>query len=203
MKIFNLESPFMQWMNKATDFLILNLLFLLACLPVFTIGPAISALYTVTFKKLAKEDLPIVKSFWQAFKVNFKMGTLSWLTFLLLFGVVNLDFNLIQQGTIFGKPIFLVLLLLVDVLLLIGLLYCFPYIAKFENSLKKTLVNAIVMGIAHFPSTLLLVLLLGIFLFVLGYFSLLGRIFIFFFGFSGLAYFSGKIFNKIFSRYCS
>ena len=43
----NLNAPFFQFINTAFDFVVLNICFILTCLPVFTIGAALTALYTV------------------------------------------------------------------------------------------------------------------------------------------------------------
>ena len=45
MKI-NLDSPVIVFLTTVADFMMLNILFILCCAPVITIGPAVSALYT-------------------------------------------------------------------------------------------------------------------------------------------------------------
>ena len=52
----NLNAPFFQFINTAFDFVVLNICFILTCLPVFTIGAALTALYTVTMAEA--EDKP-------------------------------------------------------------------------------------------------------------------------------------------------
>lgn len=52
---FNPDSPFFQFMNSLAAFIGLNVIFLITCLPIFTIGPALTALYTVTLKEARKE----------------------------------------------------------------------------------------------------------------------------------------------------
>ena len=54
---FNIESPFFQFMNTLATFIGLNVLFLILCLPIITIGPALKALYTVTMQE-ARKDRP-------------------------------------------------------------------------------------------------------------------------------------------------
>ena len=51
MKI-NLDSPVIVFLTTVADFMILNILFILCCAPVITIGPAVSALYTITMLSL-------------------------------------------------------------------------------------------------------------------------------------------------------
>ena len=51
--VFNPDSPMMRALGVVWDLIVLNLLFLVCCIPVVTIGPAITALHYVTTKKTA------------------------------------------------------------------------------------------------------------------------------------------------------
>ena len=44
-KLFNMDNPFWTAMGRVFDIFVLNCLWLLCCLPVFTIGPATTALF--------------------------------------------------------------------------------------------------------------------------------------------------------------
>ena len=44
------ENPVIAFLNKMADLILLNLIFLLCCIPVVTIGPAITALYAVSLR---------------------------------------------------------------------------------------------------------------------------------------------------------
>jgi len=48
--VFNPDSPMMRALGVVWDLIVLNLLFLVCCIPVVTIGPAITALHYVTTK---------------------------------------------------------------------------------------------------------------------------------------------------------
>ena len=64
---FNPDSPFFQFMNSLAAFIGLNVIFLITCLPIFTIGPALTALYTVTLKEARKEGGYIFSTYFKAF----------------------------------------------------------------------------------------------------------------------------------------
>ena len=49
-KLFDLDSPFMNVINKLSDIIIINLVYIFCCLPVFTIGAATTALYYTVYK---------------------------------------------------------------------------------------------------------------------------------------------------------
>lgn len=77
MSFFNLDSPVMRFLTKVADLIILNILFLICCIPIVTIGAASTALYTVTMKSVRDEESYVIRSYFKAFKDNFKIGTFS------------------------------------------------------------------------------------------------------------------------------
>lgn len=81
---FNPDSPFFEFMNTLAAFIGLNVLFLITCLPVITIGPALSALYTVTLKEARKEQGYIFSTYLKAFKRNFPQSVAAFLIQLVL-----------------------------------------------------------------------------------------------------------------------
>ena len=78
MSIFEEGSPFQGFLNKVTDLLILNLVTLLLCLPVITAGAALTAMHYVLLKMVRGEEGYIVKSFFRAFKREFRQATVMW-----------------------------------------------------------------------------------------------------------------------------
>ena len=44
MKLFNLDSPVMVFLTKVANLMILNLLTIICCIPIITVGPAVTAL---------------------------------------------------------------------------------------------------------------------------------------------------------------
>ena len=51
-----LMNPVLDFINTLCNYVILNLVFLITCLPVFTIGTALSSLYYVTLKEARGES---------------------------------------------------------------------------------------------------------------------------------------------------
>ena len=87
-----LVNPVLDFINTLCNFIVLNLIFLITCIPVFTIGAALSSLYCVTMKEARGEYGYLVRTYLQEFKKNFKSGTKA---FLILFAAgALLLFNL-------------------------------------------------------------------------------------------------------------
>ena len=91
MGFFDINSPFMRSMAKVADIIILNFLFMLCCIPVITIGPAITALYSVTMKLVRDEEGGIVKEFFSSFRLNLKQGIVIHILFLVIAFVLFVD----------------------------------------------------------------------------------------------------------------
>lgn len=60
---FNMDSPVMRFLSRLCDLMILNILCLICCIPIVTIGASITALYSVTLKMVKGEDSYIAKGF--------------------------------------------------------------------------------------------------------------------------------------------
>lgn len=79
MNIFSYESKPMQILMFVGDLIILNVIFLVCCLPIFTIGAAQAGLYTAMRQLLNKDDdTSAVAAFFRGFKNGFGRVTLAW-----------------------------------------------------------------------------------------------------------------------------
>ena len=65
MKLFNLDSPVMVFLSKGANLMILNVLTIICCIPIFTAGAAITALYYVTIKMARGDDPYIIKGYFR------------------------------------------------------------------------------------------------------------------------------------------
>lgn len=156
-KFFNPDSPLMRFLTKLADLMILNLLFLLSCIPVVTIGAAWTALYYVTLKMVRDEEDSIVRGFFRAFRRNWKQATILWLMVLGLGAVMVLDIRFLNaMGDSATAAAMKTAVEILGVLGLMVLQYLFPGLARFEASTGNTLKNACLLAVGNLPKTLLL-----------------------------------------------
>lgn len=203
-RLFSPDNPVMQFISKIFDLVVLNLIFILGCVPVVTIGASISALYYVSLKMVRGEDPYIWQNFWKAFRQNFKQSTIVWLLSLLVFAVLGMDFYIInsQDTTLFA--VIRVCLWVVCIFLVSMFLYLFPIISNFVCTVGQAVKNAALMTIGHLPFTVLLLAMHGIIIFLctlsIKSFALvivLSGIC----GFSVVAFTACIIFDRIFKKY--
>ena len=156
MQIFNPDSKFSRFIYSVTDYVKLGLVFLLFSIPGITAGAAAAAVMTVGMRIERNEAPAIFRPFWQAFRANFRQGTLLTLLFMAVFGFLAADWYVLWQmeGTALIRVICGVIFILA---LLSGCLalWVFPTLARFELTNRQILHNALIHMLACFPRTVL------------------------------------------------
>lgn len=95
--MLNYESKFMQTLMLVADYMILNLLFVLCSLPIFTIGAAQAGLYTGVKTLLDPEDdTPCYRSFFKGFASGFGTITIVWNIFLVIIALLGYCYFIVQ-----------------------------------------------------------------------------------------------------------
>lgn len=190
----------MNFLNKVADVMILSLVFMLACVPVFTVGAAFTAAYYMGFKMVKNEESYIIKGFFKAFKENFKQATAIWLLVLLLAAVMAVDYRIILYSGIAFASWMRIATLTVTVIMLLGIVFVFPMQARFENTVKNTIKNAFLMALSHLPSAFLLIIVYAVPYLIL-YFvpQLLPAVFLL--GFGCIFYFKSFVLLRVFKKY--
>ncbi len=191
-------------LSKMGDMFILNLIYVISCIPIITIGASTTALYYTTLKMAENKESYVWRDYWNAFKQNFRQATVIWIIEFAACAVVVLDLMIAgglstQLGTVIAITVVVIAIFLV----LLGL-YVFPLLARFENTVIKTMKNAVLIAIRHLPSTILIALIHGLPLLV-AFVSIAafvkGFVVIMLFVASPLAYLESKLFVKVFYRY--
>lgn len=86
------ESKFMQALLVIADYIILNVLFVLCCIPVFTIGAAQAALYSgIRVAMDPENDASCIKAFFKGFRSGFGQVTLVWCGLLVIMVLLGMN----------------------------------------------------------------------------------------------------------------
>ncbi|MCR5595635.1 MAG: YesL family protein [Lachnospiraceae bacterium] len=199
-KFFALDSPVMRFLSRLADLMILNLLVLITCIPIITVGASLSALHYVLIKMVRDEETYITKMYFKSFKENFAQGTILWLIVLLVAAVFVGDyFVFIRAGKEFSI-VFVVAVFAVGVLFLMTSMYIFPLQARFYNTVGHTLKNAFLVMILNFPKSICM-LLLYLVPVVLLLVSPMATPFLIMFGISAPSLGAVYLYRKVFSRF--
>lgn len=148
--ILSYDGKLMAVLNKAGEIILLNAVFLLCCLPVVTIGPALASLYYAAMKSIRRERGYPVTEFWRSMKRTLKKGIPVTVISFLAIGGLGLGGRYAADSAI---------RLMYDFLLLIGvcwLMYLFPVMSRFEMKLSGLAKLSFIMSIRFLPITVLL-----------------------------------------------
>lgn len=163
MKFFSYDSKFSQIILKICSGSLLNTLWFLFSIPIFTTGASTAALFTVTLKIARDEDPKLVREFVKAFRDNFKQATVLWLI-MLGFGIVlGFDGYILYHlykttvGTV-GVicTLGLALIIAASIAYVIVLMYVFPLTASVKNTNFNMLKNSLLIGIHYLFCTILM-----------------------------------------------
>ena len=200
--LFNLENPLMLFLARVFDMMVANVLFLVCCLPVFTIGASIAALNKVTQSIVLDKDFGTFHLFFRTFRDNFKEATLAFLPLLVIFLGLGADALLVMaylDGTI--ATVCEGLLFVLAVLVLAVAVYLFPLLVRYQNSLREHVKNAMILAVVKLPRTILMVLVTSLPVLV-PYFSLPTFFqtlpFFFVIGFAFMSYVSSQLLVPVF-----
>lgn len=194
MKFFSIDSKFYKIMMPIGEMMILNICFILGCLPLVTIGAANTAMYTVMLRRLREEGSGTIVPFFKAWWSNLKVSTPFWLVQAFMTASLSLTFFLPLHVAF--KVIAGIVLTLVT--LVFSIIY--PQIARFRNRSFVYLRNALILMVLRFGKVLknFLVILSPVIIFLLVPVEFLRYGFVWIvFGFSALFYFSAKLMQQV------
>lgn len=154
-----LDNGVTRFLGKVADFMILNILWIVCSIPIITIGASTTAMYSVMLKLVKNEEGYIAKGFLKAFKDNLKQSTLIWLLYLIFGIVIAVDFRLLGIMNPSIRTVIQVFLIFMSILLISMGIYGFALQARYENTVKNTLKNALILTVAKMPYTLLMLVI--------------------------------------------
>ena len=201
-----LFSGFFRFFTRVFDLMWLNILFLVCCLPIITIGASTSALYSVCLKLVRNEETYVTKDFFHAFRQNLKQGIFLHLILSLITIIVAFDlfvmWNIMEYAVLY-KWAFIVMIIF-SALFFIAAIYVYPLLAQFNNTVKGYLRAAFGLALKHFPYSVMFLLLtatpIAAALLIPG--ALEWEILIcLMIGFSGMVYMNSCFFSVIFNKY--
>ena len=203
MQIFSMDNAFFRFMGRLTDLVWINILTLICCLPVVTAGAAISAMYKVLIKMAMEDAGGLTRMYFGALKSNFKQATKIWLPTLLVLLVFMSNAWILHQGIFDGNQVLLtatgISIGVITIIIVLFQIYAFSLIAFFENTVKQTAKNALLLMLAYFPRSICLLVIL---LFPLAL-MMLSDWFFFLWGLYGLSvpgYINAMLLGRIFRK---
>ena len=156
------DSKIYSILNKVTLLIELNILVFLCCLPVVTVGAALSAMHAVLLKIHRNEEKRVIGDFFRAMKENMKNGTALWLLYL-GYGALLVGLGFLARAVDSESAVFVVYgLLLAGALGLVLLDWALILQSRYIYSIPQVLKNAVLAWMAYPGSTLVYLVSLAI-----------------------------------------
>ena len=175
------DSFLFSIISKAVDTLVLNIVWLLVCVPLPSLAivlvgktenmwlsvltmvamipviPATTALYYATVKSIRKERNYAVKEFFRSFACNFKQGSILAIIAMVVITVLYIDFqyawNLLLTQERWGN-IYLGIFIVLSLMFIGMYVYVCPVLSRFDMKVSSILKITFVMGARHLLTTI-------------------------------------------------
>ena len=149
--IFDVDGPVISFIIKIFDCMCLSVLWFFCSLPIITVGASSTALYHTIYHYIRNGEGTLLRTFFGAFRENWKRSTLLWLVVLfigvLLIADVLVFRTLAIQGDGLGRLYGVVLMLCAVVLTWSS--YLAAYAARFQGTVKEVLRISFLLVVVH------------------------------------------------------
>lgn len=202
--VFNTDNLVMRISEKIADLVTVNLLFVLSCLPIVTIGIAKISLYQTVFAIKHQRRLPVIRTYISVFRENWKLGLQLGGMELLVSGICFFDLLLFWNQTALPMQVLKAVCLGLFIFLVLVMLAAYPIAACYRLTWVECLQKALIVSGLYFPWFFVMgaLLLLVAMVFVTSVLSfLLGLMVFFLIGFSSLTFLQVGLMEKIFARF--
>ena len=142
---FDKRSIPMKILTALCNLILVNICFIIGCIPVFTIGASLTATYKITIKIAAGENPSVFRDFFSCYKENFIRSTVFWIVYCILAAFFGFEIYMVrtmlpQQYQWSMYPAFFFLFAIFA-----SASYAFPLIAWFDETVKQTIKNSLLL----------------------------------------------------------
>ncbi|MFP7299785.1 YesL family protein [Neobacillus niacini] len=128
---------------------ILNLLWLVICLPILTIFPATTALFAVVRQWQKEKDIKIFSAFFRHLKANFRQSFILGILWIFFTFLLIGDFIITNQMQSNLKYVLFAFFFLLSIVYLFASITIFPIIVHYRVSWKDAIKNAMLLSIGY------------------------------------------------------
>jgi len=157
-----LDTRVYRWLEVATDFFLLNLMWLVACVPVVTVFPSTAAMFGVVRDWSREKEGGLVRAFATRFRENFSQSLVVGVIWTLFGVALVLDF-FVAEGLARGPEVVMKsLLVLASVLYAAASVFLFPVMVHYQASWRALIKNSLLLAIGRLPTTVACLLFVAV-----------------------------------------
>jgi len=154
--MFQIDGPVVRFFSILGDMIILNILWIICCVPIVTIGPATIAAHYVAMKLVRDEGGSVKEMFFKSLVCNLKQGMLLGIIFTFVGAILGIDLYIciyvIKDNSIFRILIYSAIIFLIF-LYLIEMIYLWAVLAMFDTTSIQAIINAFIISVSNIKDT--------------------------------------------------
>lgn len=157
------DNMFFRILDIFAHFVLLNVLWIILCIPIITIFPATAALFSVVQKWITEgTEAGAVQLFFTHFKKNFKKSFIIGMMWMVAGLILYFDLSILLQIEFTGKYFVFILMAFSAILYIFMSIYVFFVMVHYELSILHTIKNALILSVSHlFHTGLCLIIIAG------------------------------------------
>ena len=141
-----------------SQLVLINLLTLLCCIPIITIGASLTSMHDVLQMIMRKEDGYVTRRFFSSFRKNMKQATLLWVPFLFIFSGCVADLVVVLSAPGLIPNYIMIPAGVAGLFALFVFQWVFPLQARFKGNFGVVMKMSFLLAVARFPRTIVMTL---------------------------------------------
>ncbi|WP_407681705.1 YesL family protein [Pseudalkalibacillus salsuginis] len=159
-----------RFIDRLSQILLLNILWIITCLPIITIFPSTYAMFGVVRQWTLKNEINIFSAFWTYFKENFKQCILLGFVWTITVSILLMNLSLsFRMPYTFLKIVTTSVLALMIFLFIITSIYIFPVLVQYKAKWYSIIRNSFLFSVGQISISLVNIIIVVISLIIISY----------------------------------
>lgn len=199
-KFFDSGNPVMKFLARLVDLAVLNIVTVVYSLPLVTAGGAMAAMNYVLLHLVRGDETYVIRMFRKSFKENFRQGIPEGLLVILIAVITATDLWAFHGSRSKAVTMTMIVISIAALLLFVSAVYMFALQARYDNSVKGTIMNAFRLSLGNLPRTAGMAVAWTIWALVLVYLHRAAPLVFMLYGFTLPGYLCAMLYDGIFRK---
>ena len=199
-KFFDSENPVMRFLSRLVDLALLNILTVCTSMLIVTAGGALTAMNNVLLHRVRGDETYVTRMYWTSFKKNFRQGIPEGLLLLAVAAVTAVDMWTLHGSGSRLATMMMIIVTFIAMFMAVTFVYMFALQARYENTVRGTIINAFRLAIGNLPRTAGMLLIWIVWVLILVYLHNAAPGFFLLCGLTLPGYLCAMLYNGVFNK---
>ena len=199
-KFFDSENPVMRFLSRLVDLALLNILTVCTSMLIVTAGGALTAMNNVLLHLVRGDETYVTRMYWTSFKKNFRQGIPEGLLLLAVAAVTAADMWTLHGSGSRLATMMMIIVTFIAMFMAVTFVYMFALQARYENTVRGTIINAFRLAIGNLPRTAGMLLIWIVWVLILVYLHNAAPGFFLLCGLTLPGYLCAMLYNGVFNK---